>query len=64
MKDRENLIKQIRYRVRSIGMREVQDLLEEKYLSRLDRMDVDELRALLELLRLDDWTLRRKLLER
>ena len=63
MDEREELIRRIKFRVRSSGMLEVQKLLEEKYLSRLEEMDMDELRKLMELLQDDDWDLRRKLLE-
>jgi len=63
MDEREKLKKWIKFRVRSLGMLEVQKLLEEKYISRLDEMDMEELKRLVELLEMDDWDLRRKLLE-
>ncbi len=63
MDKRAELIRRIRFRVRSLGMLEVQKLLEKKYISRIDEMGMDELRRLAELLQLDDWSLRKKLLE-
>ncbi len=63
MGEKERIIRWIRYRIRSLGMLEVQRILEEKYLSVLDEMEIDELKRLEQMLRMDDWSLRRKLLE-
>ncbi len=63
MDEKERLIRRIRFRIRSLGMLEVQKLLEDRYASRLDRMDIEELRKLMELLQMDEWNLRKKLLE-
>jgi len=61
MREREKLIKEIRYRARSLGMLEVYRLVEEKYLHRLEEMDTKELKELLVLLSLDERSLWKKL---
>ncbi len=63
MNRKEYLIKIIKFRVRTSGMKEVSHLLRDKILGRIEEMDEEELEKVLELLEKDDLTLRRELLK-